>query len=499
MQPQQPSDAANNDEQFSEPIDLNQEPPIAPDDTNPSKSQLMRAVQIDEPPVTLDDTNPSKSQVMTAVQINEPPISEDDTSPSLMRRDVGQLKRADALPAWRRIVGVFALLGAMVLTALAVILIFLPPAETDTPAPIPTDEAEVVAQEPTSTTEPTSAALIPTSTLSSAGDATQRDRESVAQPTISPAQAQSILELPLVQQAVDSVRVVRNPYAPFTIIPDRPRGEVIQYTVENGDTINSIATKFGVAAESVVWANPRDIAQVLAVGRTINIPPVDGVYINQHVGSRTLADYAQEYEVDNAFVIIDSEYNPQLRGLEPNSVPASGTPIMIPGGKAEPFDPFAGNITVEAAGSGGADPNGGGFVTFDGGGGSCGRVAVPPGDGTWVSPINNYSWMRGFTGYHTGVDLASSVGTPVYAAQNGRVVFAGWNSYGYGYAVVVAQGPYMTLYGHLSSVNVGCQQDVGAGQVIGAVGNTGNSSGPHLHFEIRFNNIPQDPTLTLPF
>lgn len=498
MQPHQPSDADNN-EQFLKPIDLNDEPPIAPDDTNPSKSQQMRAVQIDEPPVTLDDTNPSKSQLMQAVQVDEPPISIDDTSPSLMRRDVGNLRRPDAMPVWRRAVGVLALLGAMGLTLLAVILILLPPAESDAPTLAPTDNPQAVAQVPAETAEPTAVPLIPTSTRAGASSPARRTGAPAAQPTINAAQAQSILQLPLVQQAVDSVRVVRNPYAPFTIIPDRPRGEVIQYTVENGDTINSIATQFGVAAESVVWANPRDIAQVLPVGRTINIPPVNGVYISQHVGSRTLTDYATEYEVENAFVIIDSEYNPQLRGLDPDSVPASGTPIMIPGGKAEPFDPFAGNITVEAAGSGSADPNGGGFVTFDGGGGSCGRVAVPPGDGQWSYPINNYSWMRGYSGYHTGVDLASSVGTPVFAAQNGRVVFAGWNSYGYGYAVVIAQGPYMSLYAHMSSVNVRCGQDVGAGQVVGAVGNTGNSSGPHLHFEIRYNNIPQDPTLTLPF
>jgi murein DD-endopeptidase MepM/ murein hydrolase activator NlpD len=79
------------------------------------------------------------------------------------------------------------------------------------------------------------------------------------------------------------------------------------------------------------------------------------------------------------------------------------------------------------------------------------------------------------------------------------VIFAGWNSFGYGYAVVLAHGPYTTVYGHLSAINVGCGQYVQAGQVIAAMGSSGQSSGPHLHFEIRYNDIPQDPTYTMSF
>ncbi|MEO0562443.1 MAG: M23 family metallopeptidase, partial [Chloroflexota bacterium] len=148
----------------------------------------------------------------------------------------------------------------------------------------------------------------------------------------------------------------------------------------------------------------------------------------------------------------------------------------------------------------GSSGAGGSFISFaPGDPGSCGRVANPGGGGFWTRPINNYTWIRGFTGFHTGVDLAASVGTPVLAAQGGTVIFAGWNNWGYGYTVVLAHGPFTTLYGHLSNINVGCGQSVGAGQVIGGVGNTGNSSGPHLHFEIRFNDIPEDPTTNISF
>jgi murein DD-endopeptidase MepM/ murein hydrolase activator NlpD len=85
------------------------------------------------------------------------------------------------------------------------------------------------------------------------------------------------------------------------------------------------------------------------------------------------------------------------------------------------------------------------------------------------------------------------------AANGGTVIFAGWNSWGYGYTVVLAHGPYTTLYGHLSNIYVGCRQWVDPGTVIAAVGSSGNSSGPHLHFEIRSNDVPQDPTFTLAF
>jgi murein DD-endopeptidase MepM/ murein hydrolase activator NlpD len=92
--------------------------------------------------------------------------------------------------------------------------------------------------------------------------------------------------------------------------------------------------------------------------------------------------------------------------------------------------------------------------------------------------------------------LAIPTGTPIHAAGGGTVVFAGWSTLGYGNAVVVAHGATFTLYGHLSQINVTCDQRIGADDVIGLAGTTGWSSGPHLHFEIRDKNWgvlnPQD-------
>lgn len=129
--------------------------------------------------------------------------------------------------------------------------------------------------------------------------------------------------------------------------------------------------------------------------------------------------------------------------------------------------------------------------------GSCGFVENPGGSVTWSLPLTEYAWMRGFSEVHKGVDLAASFGTPVYAANGGSILFAGWNSYGYGYTVVIVNGPFTTLYSHLSAIRVGCGQSVSSGDVIGTVGSSGSASEPHLHFEIRYLDTPVDPTRTL--
>lgn len=95
---------------------------------------------------------------------------------------------------------------------------------------------------------------------------------------------------------------------------------------------------------------------------------------------------------------------------------------------------------------------------------------------------------------HNGLDFGIVVGTPVEATMDGKVVHAGWNNQGYGNLVIVDNGTYKTYYAHLSSIPVTVGDSVTAGTTIGLSGNTGNSTGPHLHYEIRQNNVPIDPT-----
>jgi murein DD-endopeptidase MepM/ murein hydrolase activator NlpD len=125
--------------------------------------------------------------------------------------------------------------------------------------------------------------------------------------------------------------------------------------------------------------------------------------------------------------------------------------------------------------------------------GSCGAQLRGSGS-VWVPPLASYTWMRGFSATHFGVDLAVPEGTSVFAANSGTVIFRGWNNTGYGNLIVLSHGPYMTLYGHLSGFNVACGQTVAAGQIIAFSGNTGASTGPHLHFEVRSGFTPSDPS-----
>ncbi|MGB9674363.1 MAG: M23 family metallopeptidase [Anaerolineales bacterium] len=101
---------------------------------------------------------------------------------------------------------------------------------------------------------------------------------------------------------------------------------------------------------------------------------------------------------------------------------------------------------------------------------------------------------------HIALDFGAPVGTPVKATMDGKVIYAGWNNEGYGNLVIVENGPYLTYFAHLSKIPVKVGEKVKAGMVIGYSGNTGNSTGPHLHYEVRKNGVQIDPapfTLTL--
>lgn len=394
--------------------------------------------------------------------------------------------------AWGRLLGGFSLIGAVLLTVGAVVLLLTP---TPPPGPAPAPAAATA-----TATRATGEVVITVSPFAPTATPDPNALPVAALPTLAPADAAAILAGPVTNR-VDSlspVVYVRDSYNPFTIIPDRPRNEVIQYEVQAGDTIFTIAERFGLKPESIAWSNDRSIIGGLRAGQNLNIMPVDGAYYTVST-QQTIAEVASQLGVD-PYTIIDTEYN-DLFGAEPETVLNVGTKVVVPGGTAEAI---SWNARVERSGdaqnssSGG---NGGSQIIFEPGDpGSCGWTDNPGGSGGWTNPMGGgYTWSRGFTSWHSGVDLAAPPGTPVRAALGGTVIFAGWNSYGYGYAIVLAHGPYTTLYGHLSEIYVSCRSYVAAGQTIGGVGSTGDSSGPHLHFEIRSNDVATDPTYTMPF
>lgn len=109
-------------------------------------------------------------------------------------------------------------------------------------------------------------------------------------------------------------------------------------------------------------------------------------------------------------------------------------------------------------------------------------------------PVVGGRLTQEYHGGHHGLDIGVPVGTPITATMDGRIVHAGWNNQGYGNLVIVENGDYKTYYAHLSSIPVSIGDTVNAGAMIGLSGNTGNSTGPHLHYEIRRNGVAIDPT-----
>lgn len=424
----------------------------------------------------------------------------DDTHPTGTAPRVypGPQNRRSA-PRWP---GLLMLAAALAFTAATVFLVLGDSGGDDAPSVVQAPPQEAVTEPAAATQAPATLALDnPPATLAApALDA-----------GLAPLDAQVATVLlssaPVAAAPADPMAVSRDLFDPFTIIPDRPRTSIIQYTVVQGDTVEDIANRFGLEPESIAWSNERRKIQVLRPGDALNIPPVDGVYASTF-GSRTIAEWAAQYGIEDPYVVLDSPYNPNLRGLTPESIPSSNTMIFYPGGEAEEVV-WVADIQITGGDSAGSSGSGGTpaipLVTFQNGEpGSCpAQQAV--GGTFWANPMTpgSYRITRGFTSFHSGIDLAAPVGTPIRAANGGRVVFAGWNGYGYGYMVAIVHGPFMTVYAHMSEYFANCGQDVSTGQVIGSVGSTGNSSGPHLHFEIRQQvgntYVPQDPAFTIGF
>jgi hypothetical protein len=282
-----------------------------------------------------------------------------------------------------------------------------------------------------------------------------------------------------------------------TTIPSRPRQEVIKYTVLEGDSVFGIAEKFGLKPETILWGNYYvllDDPHALQPDQELNILPVDGTYHEWQVGEG-LNGISQYYGVTPEEIINYPANNldPSAIGdfANPNIEP--GTWLVVPGGRRE-FIAWSAPLGVtrenpasaRVLGPGACDPITGGAVGF----------------GTFIWPANNH-YLSGFDyrpdANHWGIDIAGNDGEGVYATDAGVVVYAGWNNYGYGNMIMVDHGNnFQSLYAHLSGISVGCGQSVGQGDVIGAIGNTGRSTGSHLHFEIRAISSWVNPWDVLP-
>jgi len=264
---------------------------------------------------------------------------------------------------------------------------------------------------------------------------------------------------------------------PHTYEPDLPSLDFVKHVVEKGDTPNKVAELYGIEPATLLWGNP-DLsgeAQLLQVGITLTILPVDGVLHTVGV-SDTAESIAAHYGVE-PHVIIDYADN-YLEQWPHRPVP--GTQILVPGGEKQylvwSYTPNSTRGRVASAGA-----------FYEG-------QVVPAGLGHFIWP----TWGYGITQYywwgHRAIDIGAPIERPVSASDNGTVIFAGWSPWGYGYLVVLDHGNgFQTYYAHLNSIWVANGQYVPQGMNIGGVGSTGNSSGSHLHFEIRYNGTLLNP------
>lgn len=261
-----------------------------------------------------------------------------------------------------------------------------------------------------------------------------------------------------------------------TDIPVRANVEGKPYTVDTGDSVFALADYFKIKPETILWANYEvlnDNPDMLAIGQKLYIPATDGVVHKWREGD-TLQSVANLYKAKAEDILLWP--GNKLDIVDPQIQP--GTLIMVPGGQREfrrswiiPTIP-RGAAGVALSFPGGCDTGSGGYI----------------GTGTfsWPSPAHTISGNDYWSG-HLAIDIAIGIGTPVTASDSGVVVFSGWSPYGYGNMVMIDHGNgFQTLYAHMTATFVTCGQSVAKGQTIGTGGTTGNSTGPHLHFEIRY-------------
>ena len=231
----------------------------------------------------------------------------------------------------------------------------------------------------------------------------------------------------------------------------KEKGQINIYVVREGDSISQIAEMFDVSVNTIKWGN--DIKNnTITTGQTLVILPVSGVKYTVKKGD-TIESISRAYKGDVKEVM---SYNDIAEGAKL----AIGSEIIIPNGVLQVAGTTKGSIITKGQ---------------------------PEYKGYYLKPLSGSIRSQGIHGYN-GVDLAASIGTPITASAEGSVTVsrnAGWNG-GYGnYIVISHPNGTQTLYAHNSQNIVSVGEYVTQGQVIGYVGNTGRSTGPHLHFEVR--------------
>lgn len=244
------------------------------------------------------------------------------------------------------------------------------------------------------------------------------------------------------------------------------RDKIITYSVQPGDAISTIAAKFGVSVNTILWENSLTLNSTIRGGQILKILPVTG--LSYAVSKRdTLKKIASKYKADEAKIL---EFN-KMESAEDLQI---GQLLIIPDGVKQAVAVAAPVYSAKN------------IITPQN---PANRSATKL---QW--PTSSYRITQYRTWRHTGIDVGNKTGQPVYAAEDGVVEAAGWNRGGYGYYIIINHGGGLkTLYAHHSKLYVSVGQKVSRGQVIGAIGSTGRSTGPHLHFEVILNGAKMNP------
>jgi murein DD-endopeptidase MepM/ murein hydrolase activator NlpD len=261
---------------------------------------------------------------------------------------------------------------------------------------------------------------------------------------------------------------------PHTTISERDTMEVITYTVQPNDNLWVIASGFGLEVETIAWANPavEKAPDLLSVGQVLVILPVDGI-VHKIVPGDTVNKLAKTYKT-SVEKIVGFEGNELA---EAPYVLTPGQDLIVPGGRKQvvPWQKIYPMTWV------GAPPKG-----------------ANRGSGRFAWPARG-TLTQGFWSAHLAIDIASRTGVPILAADAGYVRMAGRDTWGYGNQIVIDHGNgFVTRYAHLDTIGVRAGQSVDKNQKIGTMGNTGRSTGPHLHFEVIQGGVKRNPLGYLP-
>ncbi len=242
----------------------------------------------------------------------------------------------------------------------------------------------------------------------------------------------------------------------------KPRFEIFDYEVLKGDTLASIADKFGISVDTIKWANSLKTEKLLP-GQTLRIPPVTGI-VQKVAPGDTIYSLAKKYKSD-AQKIVNFPAN-DFADLDTFALNV-GQILFIPDGVMPEAAPvyIAQQVPQIIAGAGG-------------------KYMWPASGVITQYPVS----------YHMAVDIANNSAPPIAAGDSGTISFAGCVRYGYGcYVIINHADGYQTLYAHLSQYYVEAGDKVVRGQAIGKMGSTGRSSGIHVHFEVRKNGVLLNP------